>query len=167
MKKYITFGEQFFDRGDELHFETKFINYLEIVLDKEQKKYKVYVYSTYRGTQVFFTDSTNKSNIDEIISALIDANFVVFEEEESGIVRLVNQNNVSEVFFHKDESLANPEDEIKLDNTMVLVFPSPVQRYLRNEDEQIGNFNQDGLHYLHMPVNKEKIKQKFPAIFGK
>ena len=158
MKKYITFGEQFFDRGDELHFETKFINYLEIVLDKEQNKYKVYVYSTYRGTQVFFTDSANKSNIDEIVSALIDANFVVFEEEESGIVRLVNQNNVS---------LENADDEIKLDNTMVLVFPSPVQRYLRNEDEQIGNFNQDGLHYLHMPVNKEKIKQRFPAIFGK
>ena len=151
MKKYITFGEQFFDRGDELHFETKFINYIEIVLDKEQNKYKVYVYSAYRGTQVFFTDSANKSNIDEIVSALIDA----------------NQNNVSEVFFHKDESLENTEDEIKLDNTMVLVFPSPVQRYLRNEDEQIGNFNQDGLHYLHMPVNKEKIKQRFPAIFGK
>lgn len=167
MKKYITFGEQFFEQGDELHFETQFINYLEIVLDKEQHKYKVYVYSTYRGTQVFFTDSTNKSNIDEIVSALIDANFVVFEEEESGIVRLVNQNNVSEVFFHKDESLANPKDEIQLDNTMVLVFPSPVQRYLRNEDEQIGNFNQDGLHYLHMPVNKEKIKQRLPAIFGK
>lgn len=166
MKKYITFGEQFFDRGDELNFDAKFINYLEIVLDKEQNKYKVYIYSTYRGTQVFFTDSANKSNIDEIVSALIDANFLVFEEE-SGIIRLINQNNVSEVFFHKDESLANEEDEIKLDNTMVLVFPSPAQRYLRNEGEQIGNFNQDGLHYLHMPVNKEKIKQKFPAIFGK
>lgn len=164
---YIRIDDSFLGENEEVLVNDTEINYLDIVLDKNNKRYILNMFFKHRGNKLLFTEIKNAESVDKIIMAFAALPYFSILNRGDGL-KIVNQLNIAEAYLlplsEKDKEeiqKINPN----INSNLILSFSSPMMHYRREEGEEIHDFNMDGLQYISIPIERSKAQVFLPIVF--